>query len=387
MHAAAPIRPKAVVRVHGGTAPRGRGGNGGLGYALMGVLATLIFAASALMLHTVVSSGDAHARELVRSNPGGAAGSVSRWMQKWRATKGSGVMSDAATADAHASSTTSSAGGPPLPPAAQLLGEMRRRILAAASGPSRGVGSEAVDFVDNYVARRRAALQAIRFVRSMSERLAGDIAGDVFLADLAAGVASPDAPHEEDVMLPEPSTATCTMQGDSFDICKYENVCVDAPGPFAVERWDLPGSLLFIKSEAAAAGGAEPVESSPSGSAAAAGPTLGGASLHDRIARHRRRDRPLGEGVPAWNVTGLVAGRQWDSFDVVSWRGRQVLFSRLCASVLLCGRRGARTQKGTRSFITHVGRRRLYLVVLRFTLTWRTRRSASPLALCRGPFG
>ena len=68
-------------------------------------------------------------------------------------------------------------------------------------------------------------------------------------ADAAAAAAGCGGPHEDDVMYPEPSTANCRMSQDAFDVCQYENVCFDLPGPFRPDNRDDPPVLWFIGSD------------------------------------------------------------------------------------------------------------------------------------------
>ena len=266
-------------------------------------------------------------------------------------------------------------------------------------------GSRAAAYVNNYVDKKRAVQRAVRRLRSMVVELRdavanSDIAGAVDNL-LTTRMSLPDAPHEDDAILPEPSTQNCHMMSDGFDICAAENVCLDLPGPFSIERWDKPGSVLFVGSKIIGRGGAPLRRGSGAGGSGAA--SVGAAAQAER---HRRRDLPLGqqdldaEGVAAraerhrrrdfprgldsaWNVSGAIPRIEVkDAYDVVSGGGSWVVCSLgLAIAKVAISRNGSRSRDDEMAIHCNT------YVVCRSTLTSLILLSGRCRVLCRGPFG
>lgn len=192
----------------------------------------------------------------------------------------------------------------PTPCAACAALEQARRDIAAPLADVPSGAGRAAAFVGAYVGKKRAMLRAVRVLRALTMQLrdaleASVVAGATDL--LTSRLPLPDAPHEDDAVLPEPSTHNCYMQGDAFDVCVAENICVDVPGPFSVDRWDKPADVLFVGS------GSGVGDASDADDTAAA-----------RAARHRRRDSPR-PGDRRWNASALIPRPQIeDAFDTAS---------------------------------------------------------------------
>lgn len=166
----------------------------------------------------------------------------------------------------------------------------------------------------------------------------------------AAGCAGP---HEADVLYPEPSAASCRMLQDAFDVCSYESVCFDLPGPLRPDNRDDPPVLWFVGSDAlggrfagsglpytdvgrfdrettyftggsgggGGTGGAAAGAAAPGGKAAGAAATAAAAlsaADSDRTCRHRTRLVPPGTPSPDdKDILSLAANHERGIFDVV----------------------------------------------------------------------
>jgi hypothetical protein len=159
---------------------------------------------------------------------------------------------------------------------------------------------------------------------------------DAEAVSAAAGCAGP---HEGDVLYPEPSTASCRMLQDAFDVCSYESVCFDLPGPLRPDNRDDPPVLWFVGSDALGGhyGGTgvpytdvgrydthttyfKPEQQQQAGGAAgggSGGAAAAAAASDDRSCRHRTRLAPPGSPSTDKDVLTLAASHERGIFDVV----------------------------------------------------------------------
>jgi hypothetical protein len=110
--------------------------------------------------------------------------------------------------------------------------------------------------VDSFVAReqrlRRARFEVER-IRHLVEQAAvntgrGNSAGSANKRhSRASSFTGAALPHPDDVWLPEPSSASCTVQADGFELCQYTHVCADLASRHVK---GLGGSISFVVGDA-----------------------------------------------------------------------------------------------------------------------------------------
>lgn len=167
-------------------------------------------------------------------------------------------------------------------------------------------------------------------------------------AQLPPPVGGCSGPHEDDLLFPEPSTANCRMLQDAFDVCSYEHVCFDLPGPFRPDNRDDPPVLWMVGSESLGRagagsgkhfetygpptdgsgdgeGGPHLVEAAARAAAAAEADAEGGgddvagapASSADRACRHAHRLAPHSGGSGPRDILRLARDHNRYLFDTV----------------------------------------------------------------------